>query len=138
MSSAGFSGPIDVWFWATDIDMAVKEFADENGLECALRPHGEHIWYVRKSSEPEPDFFQQVQVAAFHRHGEESAIFFTPFAYVMAHSNSRITPPGAASTGILQLKTLGPQLHEALKMELREAWSRAQQLKRHNVSLNPA
>jgi hypothetical protein len=81
MSSAGFSGPIEVWFWATAIDMAVKEFADENGLECALRPHGEHIWYVRKSAEPEPDFFQQVQVAAFHRDGDESAIL-TPFAYV--------------------------------------------------------
>src|SRR5437868_2990303 len=67
MSSAGFSSPIDVWFWAIAIDTAVTKFADEMALECALRRHDEHIWHVRKSAEPEPDFFPNRRVLKARR-----------------------------------------------------------------------
>jgi hypothetical protein len=120
------------------IDKAVKEFADETGLDYALRPHGEHIWYVRKRAEADSDFFQQVQVAIFDRYGDGgSAIFFTPFAYVVMGSNTRTTPAGAASPCLLPLMGFNPHKTEALKKVLTEAWSRARQLKRSDVSATP-
>ena len=103
-SSPGFNGAMEVWIWAPVIDKAVKEFADEADLDCALRPQDEYIWYVRTRPESDAGFFQQVQVAVFDRCGDDGpAVFFTPFAYMVTGGSTRATPPGAAKPGSLPL-----------------------------------
>src|ERR1700751_2915883 len=134
-SLPGFSGPLPVWMFASVIDKAVKEFADAAGLEYALRPHDEPIWYIRKRTEGDFDYFQQVQVAIFDREGDNGpAIFFTPFAYVVTGGATRTTPADTVAPCLLPLLGFSVGKLEPLKKALGEAWSRAQQLKRSQVS----
>jgi hypothetical protein len=141
MSSSGlpaYSGPIPVWMLVPAIDKAVKEFADEEGLEPVIRPHDQHIWYVGKRGAFDSDFFQQVQVAVFYRQGDDGpAIFFTPVAYIANNGDIRTVPSGRATPCMLDLNKLGRQQHEPIKKELRDAWGRAQQLKRTDVLAKP-
>jgi hypothetical protein len=138
-SFPAYSGPIPIWMLVPVIDKAVKEFADEESLEPVIRPHDQHIWYVGKRGAADSDFFQQVQVAIFYQQGDPGpAIFFTPVAYVLNNGAIRTVPPGIAAPGKLDIAILGHQPFEAIKKELRDAWVRAQQVKRSDVSINPA
>ena len=70
------------------IASAIEAFAKNNELQCELWYHNQPVWLL--SLNVQGEFFQQVQVAAFHGRKKDE-LFFIPQAYAFDGEDVRTT-----------------------------------------------
>ena len=99
----GYEGPLDLPLIGDFVAQAVQQFAEFRSLKCDLWYHDEPLWIVWQESQP--DFFREVQVAAFHTEQGEQLLFI-PQAYKYIEDKTVTTSPEDQSIEIIQTPLL--------------------------------